>query len=453
MKRSRRVVWSKGMFLTPQHFQAQDEFFNDLLQFRFAASNFANWGFTGLSVDEASLVNGLFTIRHCRGLLPDGLTFNVPETDDAPAGRSIEEFFPPTQDTLDVFLTVPEYRPAGKNFTLSSSQNGAQSATRFVSETCELPDVTVGGDQKPVQLARKSLRLLLEGENLDGLTTMRIAQVTRKQSGIGYVLSPKFIPPLLEISASEYLMNLIRRQIEVLGAKSTSLALPRRQRGRDLADFTTSEVASFWLLHTVNSYMPELNHIWKVRRGHPDVLFRAMLRLAGALSTFSIEANARNLPDYDHDNLGPCFAQLDERIRDLLETVLPSKCIVVPLALTDKLIWSGSIPDDQYFKNSKFYLSVSARIAVDELIRKFPTLAKISSPTEIQHLVKRQLDGIPIRHAPVPPSAIPLKLDNQYFSLSQRGVLWEGIAQSRTISVFVPGEIADPKMEILIVLD
>jgi type VI secretion system protein ImpJ len=44
MKNLRRVVWSKGMFLTPQHFQSQDEYFEDSLQFRFTGSNFANWG-------------------------------------------------------------------------------------------------------------------------------------------------------------------------------------------------------------------------------------------------------------------------------------------------------------------------------------------------------------------------------------------------------------------------
>jgi type VI secretion system protein ImpJ len=452
MNKLQRVVWSKGMFLTPQHFQAQDEYFDDLLQFRLTASNFANWGFIGLDIDEASLANGLFTIRHCQGVLPDGLTFNVPEADNAPEGRPIEEFFPPTQATLDVFLAIPEYRPKGRNFTLSTGANGAQPATRFVSETRTLTDETLGTDEKDIQLARKTLRLVLEGENLDGLTVMRVAQVTRKQSG-SYILNQKFIPPLLNISANEFLMNLVRRQIEVLSAKSGSLALPRREKGRGLADFTTSEVASFWLLHTVNSYMPELLHIWKVRRGHPDVLFRAMLRLAGALSTFSIEARVKDLVDYDHDNLGPCFIELDDRIRDLLETVLPSKCIVIPLSLTDKLIWSGSIPDDQYLKNSQWFVSVSSRIAVDELINKFPRLARVSSPADIQLLIRKSVDGIPLRHAPAPPAAIPLKLDNQYFSLSKRGALWEGVAQSRMLSVFVPAEIAEPKMELLVVLE
>ena len=66
---------------------------------------------------------------------------------------------------------------------------------------------------------------------------------------------------------------------------------------------------------------------------------------------------------------------------------------------------------------------------------------------------RKSVDGIPLRHAPAPPAAIPLKLDNQYFSLSKRGALWEGVAQSRMLSVFVPAEIAEPKMELLVVLE
>jgi type VI secretion system protein ImpJ len=97
-------------------------------------------------------------------------------------------------------------------------------------------------------------------------------------------------------------------------------------------------------------------------------------------------------------------------------------------------------------------LSVSARIAVDELIAKFPRLAKLSSPNDNARLVRNSLPGVVLRHLSSPPSAVPVKLDNQYFSLVQSGGLWDGITQARALSVFVPGEIADPKMELLIVL-
>jgi type VI secretion system protein ImpJ len=453
MSRPQKVVWTKGMFLMPQHFQAQDDYFEQALHFRASTSNFANWGLSGLGVDEASLVNGLFTLRHCEGILPDGLIFDTPVSDELPAGRQVEEFFPPTQATLDIYLAIPQTRPAAKNYSIAAAPGATNgyTSTRYVAETRMAIDATMGTDQKAIEIGKKSFRLLLGGESLDGFTCMRIAQISRNPAG-AYILSPKFIPPLLDIVASDYLMMLARRQVEVLTAKSSSLALPRRAKGRDVADFTTTEVANFWLLHTVNSYLPELKHIWKVRRGHPDVLFRAMLRLAGALTTFALNENVRDFPDYDHDNLGECFTALDFRIRDLLETVLPSKCIAVPLQLTDKLVWSGSIADERHLKDSQFILSVSARISVDELIAKVPRLVKLSSPNELNRLVRNSLPGVVVRHLPSPPSAVPAKLDNQYFGLVQSGTLWEGIAQARALSVFVPGEIADPKMEMLIVL-
>lgn len=442
------------MFLMPQHFQAQDEYFEQELQFRASTSTFANWGLSGIGIDEASLVNGLFTLRYCEGVLPDGLTFAMPAVDELPPGRPVEELFPPTQSDLDIYLAIPQARPATRNFSIVTktpeSVNGDVS-TRYIAETHSRIDATMGSDEKSIQVGKKSFRLLFSGENLEGFTSMRIAQICRNPAG-KYVLSPRFIPPLLDIVASDYLMMLARRQVEVLTAKSTSLALPRKQRGRDIADFTTTEVANFWLLHTVNSYLPELKHIWKVRRGHPDVLFRAMLRLAGALSTFTMTQSVRDFPDYDHDNLGESFTALDLRIRELLETVLPSKCVVIPLQLAEKLVWTGAIADERHLKDSQFILSVSAGIPVDELIAKVPKLVKLSAPDDISRLVRNSLPGIVLRHSPTPPAAVPVKLDNQYFSLVQSGPLWDALAQARAVSVFVPSEIATPKMEMLVVL-
>jgi type VI secretion system protein ImpJ len=196
-----------------------------------------------------------------------------------------------------------------------------------------------------------------------------------------------------------------------------------------------------------------LKHIWKVRKGHPEAAYVAMLRLAGALSTFSLEAHPENFPDYDHDDLGRCFTLLDRQIRDLMETVIPSKFVSVPLEIKDHFVWDGAVSEDQYFRNSQFFLAVSAKIGVDDIIRKVPQLVKISAQDDIQRLIRNALPGLPLRHTPVPPSAIPLKLDNQYFALNQGGELWNAMMLSRQIAVHVPGEIVEPRMELLIVLE
>ena len=451
MKNLRRVVWSRGMFLTPQHFQTLDNFIEDTLQFRFNASNYCNWGVVDLGIDQESLANGLFTVHHCRGVLPDGVVFSIPETDAPPSGRPVAENFTPTQDSLDVFLALPERRVQGKNVTQPAEGQPGGVTTRFVAETLEVLDENGYGDQKTVQIGAKNFRLLFGNQNLDGFVTLRIARVVRSEAGL-YQLDPAFIAPCLDIGSSEFLMGLLRRQIEILASKGESLSARRRAAGPGAADFNASDTAIFWLLHTINTALPELEHIWSVRRGHPEALWVTLLRLVGALSTFSTDAKAREMPIYNHDNLGYCFTTLDQKIRDFLETVIKSKCISIPLRLIDRSQWNGSVTNDEYFKNSAFVLAVNAKVGVDEIIGKVPQLVKVSPTDEIQNLVRLALPGITLRHAPAPPPAVPFKMGNQYFLLSQNGRLWDRIVQSRSISLFIPPEIAEARPELLVIL-
>ena len=103
-------------------------------------------------------------------------------------------------------------------------------------------------------------------ENADGYNTFRVAQIIRDPAGVP-VLNPEFIAPCLNLAHSEQLMRLLRRQIEILANKANTLSAERRQRGKVQADFGPTETFRFWLLHTVNSFLPEIKHFYKVRRG------------------------------------------------------------------------------------------------------------------------------------------------------------------------------------------
>jgi type VI secretion system protein ImpJ len=87
-----------------------------------------------------------------------------------------------------------------------------------------------------------------------------------------------------------------------------------------------------------------------------------------------------------------------------------------------------------------------------ELIRKVPALVKICSATHVEHLVRQALPGVPLTHAPSPPSSIPIKLDHQYFSLSQSGLAWEAIGRARNLAAYIPGDFPEPHAEIIVLL-
>ena len=325
MRQLQPVIWSKGTFLTPQHLQTRDRYVESCLQFRLEGLNFRPWGFLDLQINQEALTEGNFALTRATGLFADGLPFEIPESDAAPMPKPIGLFFEAEQTSLDIYLAIPEYRLHGLN--VSIAQKNAD--VRYLSEIVNLKDENSGLTEKPVQVARKNLRFLVEGESRDGFNSLQVARVLRTSAGT-FRLDPQYIPPLLDITANDYLMGIARRLVEILAAKSSILAGGRRQRSAGLADFSAADIASFWLLYTVNGHFPALRHIHDIRHGHPDVLFRLLTSLAGALSTFSLKIQPRDLPLYDHENLGGCFTDLDEKLRELLETVVPATSLRCP---------------------------------------------------------------------------------------------------------------------------
>ena len=237
-----------------------------------------------------------------------------------------------------MFLAIPEYRPGGYNVSAGSRDRN----TRYTAEVLLRRDENTGLTEKPIQVARKNLRLLTQGESLEGSSSLRVARVLRSPTG-GYQLDPRFVPPVVDISASEYLLSIARRLVEILTAKSSTLAGGRRQKNQSLAEFSIADVASFWLLYTVNGHLPQFRHLFEVRRGHPLQLYHAMLALAGSLSTFSTKIQPRQLPSYNHEDLSGCFGDLDAKLRELLETVVPSNCVTLPLRQVQPLIYATAI--------------------------------------------------------------------------------------------------------------
>ncbi len=442
------IVWSKGVFLSPQHLQAQDRYFTDLLRFNADALTFQGWGFTELQLDGAALATGTVAITSAVGLFPDKLSFDIPSSDAAPSSRSIEECFRDGRLRCHFFLAVPEHRPAGLN--VSGARSGIN--TRFFSETQMVRDEnTAVTAERPIALARKNLQILAEGESTAGFILLPLVVIERTEAGL-YRQDPRYVPPVADIHASTFLAGICRGLVELLVARSSQLAGARRQRNDSLADFSASDVANFWLLYTMNTHLPELRHLLESRNVHPEVLFRAMLRLAGSLTTFSSRFSSSELPRYNHEQLGQMFGLLDALLRELLETVVPSNFVALPLKLVRPSIYATSIDKDSYFQQTRFYLAVTANMPEPELIRRFAQLVKVSAATHVENYIRQALPGLRMIHVPVPPRSIPVRLRYQYFSLEATGEVWEGVKRARNLAVYTPDEINDPQMELIVLL-
>lgn len=448
MRQLQGVLWTKGTLLTPQHLQVQDRYLQDLMHFKLSSTLFRPWGFRRLEVDREALAGGVFSLTAAAGIFPDGLAFDVPDADQAPAALSLEDLWDdPDRASMMIHLAVPEHRVGAHNVATGKGEKDA----RYVAEVILRRDENTGMAEKPIQVARKNLRLMEGGDEARGAGVLPVARLIRSGTG-EFELDPEFVPSLLDFTASEQLTSLARRLVEVIAARSSGLAGARRQRGAGLADFGVSDVASFWLLYTLNSHLPEFRHLFEVRKGHPGLLYEAMLRLAGALSTFSDEVRPGDLPTYDHQDLGGCFRTLDAAVHRLLGTVIPQRHVSLPLKKLKNSIHATALDEDRYLQATQAFLAVRSSAPQAELLRKLPQLVKVSSGDRVERLIRQALPGVSIRPMPDPPSALPVKLDFTYFQLEQHGEDWDAVRRARNLAAYVPSDFPTAELELVLLL-
>ena len=443
-------LWTKGTLLTPQHLQAQDRYFDTLLRGQLGALVFSPWGLTRIEIDRAALAGGSVALRAVAGRFADGLLFDAPGADPLPAPRALADAWAQDPRALLVLLAVPEYRPGARNVTADGARvAGAVAATRWSATEQAARDETTGLAERPIQLARPNLRLVLEGESVEGMATIPVARVLRDAGG-ALSLDATLVPPLLDIGASEVLVAMARRIVERVAAKAAALSGTRRQRNQGLADFSITDVASFWLLYTLNTHLPALRHLAEVRLGHPSDVWEAMVALAGALGTFA--PSPRPLPTYDHGRPGECFGALEQRLLELLETAVPESAVALPLRAVSASVQAVAVDEERLLRAPQWYLAVSAPLRQADLVARVLQGCKVGSADVVDTLIRQALPGLGLAHVAQPPSQVPVKLDFLYFALDRRGPAWDAVVRARNLAVYVPAELPEARLELVCVL-
>jgi len=441
----RKILWNEGMLLTPHHFQQWDNYHEALLNTRLASLHPNEWGVLDIELNHEAVANGRVELSRCRAVMPDGLVVNVPALDAAPDAREVGDHFAPEDDTLDVHLAVPSMRAGASNF---QADGGARAqSVRYWQDAGTVADETTGMNEQQIAYARSNLRLMFADEIREGYSSIKIAELKRTPTG-KLVVSDEHIPPALDASASPWLEQALRQIVEILITKSSSLGEQRRQRTSSLADFTTSEIAVFWLLNTVNAHIPTLMHLLETRPLHPERLYYELIALCGKLMTFAVDRHPKDIVRYKHLDLYETFSKLFAEVRLLLETVIPTRVVQIPLTLMREAVYAGRIEDERLLKDAAFYLGITAQMPAGRLIERAPHVIKIASRDMIDQLIGHALPGVMLTHAQPPPAPIPTRVNFHYFSLDKNGVFWDTVRGSKSIAVYIPDEIVDEKVEL-----
>ena len=426
---NRKVIWSEGMLLQPQHLQQHDRYLQTQLESRVGRLRPYAWGFAALRIDEQALALGKLALTACSGVLPDGTPFQLQVDDDLPLPLDIPE---DARNVL-VVLALPLRRP-GVAETGDSPAPDNHARHGIVDH--EAWDSNGLDNSALMQVGRLRLRVALEHEVAHAYATIGIARIVERRPDGRVVLDPEYCPPCLDFRVAARLGGFADELVGLLHQRGDALGGRLGQPGASGA----AEIADFLLLQLINRAEPLFGHLATMTGLHPEGLYREAVQLAGELATFSpVDKRAVQYPAYRHEYLRETFQPVMDDLRRQLSTVMDTHAVPIPLEERQFGIRVAVMRDTELLKSATFVLVVNAHMPAETVRSAFPRQVKIGSIEKIRDLVNLQLPGIALRPLPVAPRQLPFHAGHTYFELDKGSEYWQQLASSAGFALHVAG--------------
>lgn len=326
------IQWHEGMLLLPQHFQQQDQRYNELLHFHMASINPFHWGVSHFKIDPVLLVNGMLRFLELEAVMPDGLVVTRhPDTEGF-----LELDLTPYADEMTVrpmtiHLAVPAYRRGYANASIDVEipRYSSQEGKGIIDENTGVGDITI-------PCLQPNLRLMTEDALTSAYVSFPVFKISHESNS--YVLRD-FIPPTLTISLDSKLGEICKETAKRIREKIAFLVERLRSKTSSLMSEET-ESAVRLLSAGLLPFEAALNS----GASTPYNLYVLMNILAGQVSGLYPGQVPPNFAGYNHNDLRPTFDQVSEFIFAMIDRIQEGYT-VVPLVLSERT-FSLSLEDN-----------------------------------------------------------------------------------------------------------
>ena len=447
---SLKVLWAEGLTLDAQHFQQLDLYHETRLRHVAAAINpfawgvqFARWSIEG--VGSNTLYAQALTV-----IFKDGEIYQAPLSDELPLAIDLGKL-PSDQQSCVFYAALPVVKAHGGNV---SPDQIPRDDTRYVPFDAQTPDLYSDALSSNVSYMRKRLRLLSHLDVRDAYDCIPVVKVRRKADGT-FEIDPTFMAPSLSVDVDPAMQEMLRGLLGKLTAKAEALYRLQRQPRGHAIEAHSGDVSSFWMLSTVSAANASLVHCVKAGYCHPERLFDKLMVLAGGLMAFSRKYVVPDLPGYDHENPAPGFDALNAIIRELLDIVVSSRYVVLALTIDKERgpYHQAKIDSSLTDRKAGLYLAVTANMPALNLVAEVPRQLKVASPHDIDALIRSALPGLQLVHMAQVPMEVPVRPNAYYFSIDNRGELYEAMIKAQAIAIYAPSTFSELRLELFAITD
>lgn len=396
--------WRNGIKLDQRHFQEQDRYHEDLVRYSLRLGCEDPWGIAHLSVDEDALAGGQFVVRRLTALFPDGTpVWNA---------RSIAPRALDLRSRGRVYAALPMELP-GRPMV-----GAAEEGRRYVRQVSPVADYNSGRGAIPMAWAHPNVRILFEGESLDGMTVLPIARLG----------DPSFVPPVLRVGAAPALEASVGR----IAAAARAL-VARPSAGAERAGGETARVL---LAATVGRFLPGLASAGST---HPRQAYRTVAGFLGALGAFS-PAGGFVIPPFEFLDLKGTFDALEARALELVRALSAPTHRTIPLTRADEHTYRAHLQEPGLL-GKEFLLVVSGGDPA-ALHASVPRALKVTAWEDLGRAVEQHLGGVPLVSEIRKPAGVQLPPQSACFRLDKRSTAWASITKQGTLAVWMPSGYA-----------
>lgn len=444
-----KPLWEEGTLLSPQHFQQQNQHTDFLLSSIIKMSGIFRYGAFSYWFDTKALELGKLKLDSVHLCFPDGTIIDTHTTGNMAITRDLTNI-PNDKMHLTASLALPVWHQNSSNLVSSSDHTNAP--RRFTKTFAQVGDI-FSNEETELTVEQYNLQLRFDFEENDNYILCPLAKIIRNENN-QFVFEQHYVPPLLVMTGSSWLLSYLDRITTLLLSRINSLSARRRARGQNAVDFSVSDSTLFWFLHGLNSIYPELAHLAKYPECHPEELYKLLSRLLGMLYTFRIDESVTDIEAYNHLDLYSTFNHLEKNIRNLLDEVIPSPVIEINLEHLKTTHWKGQIFDDRITERTELYFSAhSDSISFVELQKQLPLVSKIGAPDDVERVINTAVLGVPLLPLNQTPPGLPFRMDNVYFKLDNHHPAFKRMMDAQTCSIYVPASISNLYLSLYAIID
>lgn len=420
------VLWREGMFLFPQHLQAFSRELQTRIQVAAGLGLIGDWGILDVEFDEDSLESDVLQVQRAAILFRDGTFANFPGNATVEQ-REFAEFFKGPE--LDVYLGIPAAQPG-------VPQTGDEEGRhyRYVVERSEVQDENERDNRREMEYRSFHGRLFFGDEDRSGFDSVQVARLARVGSPqVRTVLSPTFIPPVLECGASPVLFQELQQAASKARAQSRDLAARMPDMARLSSVDKGADILGLVKLQAVNQVVALLEQVAGQEKVHPHEAYQALVQAGGHLAVFGAKRVTPEFAPYEHGDLDGCFRTTLAAVDELLEQEVAAPYDVADFTQEQPGLLSCDIPSEWAGRRAIFHLAVEMEGSPDVVRSAVEAGVKLCGPGDYERVIHGVMPGVGLTHERVPPLSFPKRDSLHYFVVETEGAsreLWLRIQEA-----------------------